>query len=474
MNKDVESLVPRSPFKAFPMGVDTSMLVARTRPLATYTIIAINVVVYLVSSVSRGFLSIAPDWLGRGGFVPVLLAADPQSAYRVLTAMFLHADLLHVFFNMYFLYVFGRPLEGALGSLRFLLLYLASGVIASVAHTAYGFLQGPYTLVVPAIGASGAISGVLGAYMMLFPGTRLSACFWFFLFPICYTMRAAYFLLFWFAMQVVYGYVGVGAAVAFFAHAGGFVAGMALLPLAINRGRHVILKRYAQLSQALFGIVFASGSRVPWGLGRASKTLLSLLLFLMLAGASYVYAFTTVGSEQTYIVELETTIGDMVSTSHVILIGENGELAPIGTEALPIASRIVFNRLWGANLIYNPGLSLKEFSSDQLVVKASVPACDRVYEVPVRIVSLKAKYDENGLMTRGSGLIYTQVINIRFEPPGCSVALGEPFSASFSIRIKPSGNLESLESATSAASLAVTLLALVVVLKLDKQLVIVG
>jgi len=98
------------------------------------------------------------------GFIPSLVG-NPSQWYRVFTSMFLHADFFHILFNMYFLCVFGRAVESILGKSRFLLLYLAAGIFASIFHTAFSFIGGLSAYTVPAIGASGAISGILGAYL---------------------------------------------------------------------------------------------------------------------------------------------------------------------------------------------------------------------------------------------------------------------------------------------------------------------
>ncbi|RLG76847.1 MAG: hypothetical protein DRO12_03690 [Thermoprotei archaeon] len=212
---------------------------------ATLIIIGINVVVYLFTSFRNFFVSTADFFVSLGGFIPAL-ALRLDQAYRYATSMFIHADIFHIFFNMYFLYIFGKGVESALGSKRFLVLYFVSGLGASVFHTIFSLLQGVEALAIPAVGASGAISGVLGAYMILYPGTALSACFFYFFFPVCFTTKAVYFLLFWFATQVIYGYARMGLSVAVFAHAGGFLTGMALLALVANRDRIEVLRAMAR------------------------------------------------------------------------------------------------------------------------------------------------------------------------------------------------------------------------------------
>jgi hypothetical protein len=128
---------------------------------------------------------------------------------------------------MYFLYIFGRDVETFLGSFRYLVLYIASGFLAAFVHTSMSLVMGIDNLGIPALGASGAISGVLGAFLMLFPGIRMSICI-FIPFPICGNMSSTLFIIFWFILQIIYGYLQLGG-VAFFAHVGGFLGGLALV-----------------------------------------------------------------------------------------------------------------------------------------------------------------------------------------------------------------------------------------------------
>ncbi len=132
--------------------------------------------------------------------------------------MFLHADFFHILFNMYFLYLFGRAAEEALGRIRYLALYFVSGIAASIFHAAFSFLGGATAYVIPAIGASGAISGVLGAYLILFPGTSIVIGSFFLYIPMFFRVKAAYYMIFWFATELIYGFARLGGGTAFFAH----------------------------------------------------------------------------------------------------------------------------------------------------------------------------------------------------------------------------------------------------------------
>ena len=161
---------------------------------------------------------------------------DPEQWGTVASSMFLHGGVAHVLGNCWFLWVFGRTLEDRLGSVGYLLLYLATGVAAAAAQVA---VEPGST--VPMVGASGAISGVLGAYLVFFPRSWVvSLVPW--IVPIL-PIPAVVFLLLWFFVQA---YSGVGAfmagatgqgGVAWFAHAGGFIAGAALAMMAARGGK---------------------------------------------------------------------------------------------------------------------------------------------------------------------------------------------------------------------------------------------
>ena len=149
-----------------------------------------------------------------------------------LLSMFLHGGWGHLLGNMLFLWVFGDNVEDRLGHLRYLLFYLLAGYAATLAHV----WANPGSSV-PAIGASGAISGVLGAYLFLYPRARIVTIFWFFIFVRFIQVPALVYLPIWFLLQLLSGAASLGvptadgAGVAWFAHIGGFVAGPILLLL---------------------------------------------------------------------------------------------------------------------------------------------------------------------------------------------------------------------------------------------------
>ncbi len=145
----------------------------------------------------------------------------------LISSMFLHGSWMHLIGNMWFLWVFGNNIEDSMGHLRFVVFYLLTGLLASGAHILSSLSSG-----VPTVGASGAISGIMGAYMVLYPRVRVHTLVIFFYFFRVITLPAVTMLGLWFAFQLLQGtLVGAGAGVAFWAHIGGFAAGVALIKL---------------------------------------------------------------------------------------------------------------------------------------------------------------------------------------------------------------------------------------------------
>jgi membrane associated rhomboid family serine protease len=154
----------------------------------------------------------------------------------LITSQFLHAGWAHILGNMLFLWVFGDNIEDVLGHFGFLMFYLVSGVIAGLAQS---FVSGPIST--PSIGASGAIAGVLGAYIVLYPWNRISILFPLFILFWTIDIPALVVIGWWFIQQFFYGLgelsTGVANGVAFWAHIGGFIFGMLLIVPFIGRAR---------------------------------------------------------------------------------------------------------------------------------------------------------------------------------------------------------------------------------------------
>jgi len=200
-----------------PLGDDDSA--RRTVPVVTYALIAINVLFFLVE------LSAGDAFINRWSVVPRQLLANPVAEFiTIFTAMFMHAGWLHLGGNMLYLWIFGDNVEDRLGHAKFLIVYLLCGIAATYAQVLFN----PNSTV-PNLGASGAIAGVLGAYLIMFPGQRVNVMMGRGVIP----MSALIVIGFWFLLQLFssFGAVGSEGGVAYMAHVGGFIAGLVLAML---------------------------------------------------------------------------------------------------------------------------------------------------------------------------------------------------------------------------------------------------
>ncbi|MGR3198861.1 MAG: rhomboid family intramembrane serine protease [Paracoccus sp. (in: a-proteobacteria)] len=199
-------------------------------PLVTWMLIAANVAMYLAT------FPLVPggEYLWARLALYPLAVANGELVTGLLTHMFLHAGLLHLVGNMLFLWIFGDNLEDQMGRRAFLGFYLAAGLAAAGLQV----LADPLSPV-PMVGASGAIAGVMGGYLLMFPRARVDVLAIFIIFFKVFTLPAWAMLGVWFALQLFGGFTSIGAegGVAYWAHAGGFVAGALLaLPLFLKRG----------------------------------------------------------------------------------------------------------------------------------------------------------------------------------------------------------------------------------------------
>ena len=210
-------------------------------PVLTVALIGLNVVVFLWQILVAGL----PFSVLTGGAIPyeILTFHDLPPAdlvpppFTILTSMFLHGGFVHIAGNMLFLWIFGNNIEDVLGRARFLGFYLACGVVAALAQVGVSAMSGdPDVVTVPMVGASGAIAGVLAAYMLLFPRARvLTLVFVFFFIRLIY-VPAGFFIGLWFAIQLLNAVLGSeGSSVAFVAHVGGFVTGWLLVRIMVSR-----------------------------------------------------------------------------------------------------------------------------------------------------------------------------------------------------------------------------------------------
>jgi membrane associated rhomboid family serine protease len=192
----------------------------RTKPFITWIIIIITVLVFIWQYKNNMNEEIIYNY----GEIPIFIL-NGERLYTLITSIFLHGNILHIFGNMLYLFVFGDNVEDKFGHLKFLILYFIFGIAGSLTHTFIAYISESMDLLIPAIGASGAISGILGAYIVLFPRARIIS-----IVPSYYFIRIAripaiFFIGFWFILQFLYGIIGITSGVAYWAHIGGFISG---------------------------------------------------------------------------------------------------------------------------------------------------------------------------------------------------------------------------------------------------------
>jgi membrane associated rhomboid family serine protease len=247
----------------FPLFDDNSD--RTTTPIVNYLLIAINILVFVFLQqlgtnekftyafstvpleIATGHDVVTPNRVvmqpvtGERFLVPGL-QPTPFSVYLTLiSSMFMHGGIAHIFGNMLFLWIFGDNIEDRMGHLRYLSFYLVCGVLSSLAHvyTTVAFATDQSSLLIPSLGASGAISGVLGGYLVLYPTRRVTVI----LFRFLTTVPAYVAIGIWFAFQLISGLGMLGGGsqqggVAYAAHVGGFIAGLILIKIfTIGRGR---------------------------------------------------------------------------------------------------------------------------------------------------------------------------------------------------------------------------------------------
>jgi membrane associated rhomboid family serine protease len=233
-------------------------------PFLTVALIGANVAVWIWVQGAGVSLSALADSVCRYGAIPIEITGGARTGtidfgeglppcelgglrYTTLvTSMFLHGSWMHLLSNMWFMWVFANNIEDSMGHLRFLAFYLLCGLAAIGAQV----LASPGAPV-PTVGASGAISGVMGAYLVFFPRIRVYTLFILIIFFRVIPVPAWFWLLLWFAIQVLSGYtapMGEGGGVAFWAHVGGFVAGIVLAKPFENRVLVSAKRRHVHLS----------------------------------------------------------------------------------------------------------------------------------------------------------------------------------------------------------------------------------
>ena len=199
-------------------------------PYVTIGLIFVNIMMFLLTMPWGG--AMVEMW-ERLALYPVAVM-NGSHVWGLFTHMFLHAGVMHIIGNMLFLWIFGDNLEDQMGHLGFLVFYLACGLAAAGAQILANPLEG-----IPMVGASGAIAGVMGGYLLMFPRAKVDVVAIIIILIKVFTIPAGVMLAVWFGLQVFSGYAmhGGDAGVAYWAHAGGFVAGLVLaLPLFLRRG----------------------------------------------------------------------------------------------------------------------------------------------------------------------------------------------------------------------------------------------
>ncbi|WP_236975445.1 rhomboid family intramembrane serine protease [Membranihabitans maritimus] len=204
----------------FPIGDDN--IKGGAKPVFTYFFLLSNILIYIYEvSLGGNYLQV---FFNTFGTVPKDFL-NGHKLYSVFTNMFLHGGMAHLVGNMLFLWIFGDNIEAVFGNIKFFLFYIAGGVIASLVHIGMN-----YQSTIPSLGASGAISAVLGAYLILFPRSRIKMIF--IIFFMTFYIPALFFIGFWFFQQFLSVYNEAGQmpaqtqGVAWWAHIGGFIFGV--------------------------------------------------------------------------------------------------------------------------------------------------------------------------------------------------------------------------------------------------------
>jgi membrane associated rhomboid family serine protease len=214
-----------------------ALLLRNSTPVITLLLIGINTFCFL--------FEMSLPYYARNVFIEhYALIPDRLYLPSFVTSMFLHGGWLHLIGNMWFLWVFGSHIEDAMGSGRFLIFYLISGIASAVVQF-FISIGSP----VPTVGASGAIAGVMGAFLILYPRVRVLTLIFILIFVTTYELPAALMLIYWFALQLLSGLgslasISQAQSIAWFAHVGGFLAGILLVRAFIGNRRRFRFYQY--------------------------------------------------------------------------------------------------------------------------------------------------------------------------------------------------------------------------------------
>lgn len=214
-----------------------ALLSRQSAPVMTLVIIAINTLCFLYEIAQPVYLR--DHFIAHYALIP-----DQLRLTTFVTSMFLHGGWLHLIGNMWFLWVFGSHIEDAIGSAKFFILYMLCGIAAALVQV-FAMSGSP----VPTIGASGAIAGVMGAFLLLYPRVKITTLVILIIFIMTIDVPAAIMLLYWFAIQLLSGLASFGTfssagGIAWFAHVGGFISGILLVRLFYQNGKRRYARRY--------------------------------------------------------------------------------------------------------------------------------------------------------------------------------------------------------------------------------------
>jgi membrane associated rhomboid family serine protease len=214
-----------------------ALLTRYSTPAVTLFIILANTAIFLFEWAQPYYLRNV--FIEQYGLVP-----DRLHLSAFVTSMFLHGGWLHLIGNMWFLWVFGSHIEDAIGSAKFFILYMLCGIAAAIVQV-LAMSGSP----VPTIGASGAIAGVMGAFLLLYPRVRIVTLVILVIFIMTIEVPAAIMLIYWFAIQLLSGLASFesfsnAGGIAWFAHVGGFVSGILLVRLFHQNGKRRLVRRY--------------------------------------------------------------------------------------------------------------------------------------------------------------------------------------------------------------------------------------
>ena len=211
---------------------------SRRRPYVTWGLMAINIVVFILYVPILNDMAALSAFFNNWAMIPAEIVRG-EDYHTALTSMFLHGGYLHIAGNMLFLWIFGDNVEDAMGHWPFLIFYLLSGFGADAIH-----ILSNTSSTIPTVGASGAIAGVMGAYLLLYPNAKVDVLLILFVFFKLITIPAFVVLMAWMGLQIYGGVGSTGVGVAYWAHIGGFAVGLLLtVPLWFKLGATRFWKR---------------------------------------------------------------------------------------------------------------------------------------------------------------------------------------------------------------------------------------